>query len=151
MHSKGEPKKGYRTIRLPLAESAYERFLTDRFYAQDRLEDLYGACAELCPEAFPWGYAFFGFPEPSIQQQLMGRRMRLEQGRTVFPSAPALVMPAMTGRTQDVDQALFLRRLHGPCWAIVHVFGHEALDWYRLEQGLGRCSLVGTTVKPPEQ
>jgi hypothetical protein len=56
------PKKGYRTIRLPLAESAYDRFLTDRSYAKDRLEDLYGEFAELFPEAFPWGYAFFGFP-----------------------------------------------------------------------------------------
>jgi hypothetical protein len=26
------PKKGYRTIRLPLAESEYDRFLTDRSY-----------------------------------------------------------------------------------------------------------------------
>ena len=49
------PKKGYRTIRLPLAESAYDRFLTDRSYAKDRLEDLDEACAALCPEAFPWG------------------------------------------------------------------------------------------------
>jgi hypothetical protein len=60
-------------------------------------------------------------------------------------------MPYMTGRTQDVDHALFLRRFHVPCWAIAHVFGHDAMSWYRLEQGLGRCSLVGTTVKNPEQ
>jgi hypothetical protein len=59
-------------------------------------------------------------------------------------------MPYMTGRTQDVDQALFLRRLHGPCWAMAPVFGHEAMCGDRLEPGLGRCSLVGTTVKTPE-
>src|SRR6516165_12163880 len=72
------PKKGYRTIRLPLAESEYDRFLTDRSYAKDRLEDLYGECAELFPEAFPWGYSFFGFTEPSIKQQLLCRRIRLD-------------------------------------------------------------------------
>src|SRR5262249_14661881 len=71
------PKKGYRTIRLPLAESEYDRFLTDRFYAKDRLEALYGEFAELFPEAFPWGYSFFGFTEPSIKQQLLCRRIRL--------------------------------------------------------------------------
>jgi len=27
------PQKGYRTIRLPLAESEYDRFLTNRAYA----------------------------------------------------------------------------------------------------------------------
>src|SRR5438094_2971456 len=60
------PKKGYRTIRLPLAESEYDRFLTDRSYAKDRLEELYEECAELFPDAFPSGYAFFGYTESSM-------------------------------------------------------------------------------------
>ena len=38
-----------------------------------------------------------------------------------------------------------------PNQAIAHVFGRDAMYWYRLEQGLGRCSLVGTTIKSPEQ
>src|SRR2546421_3673239 len=83
------PKKGYRTIRLPLAESEYDRFLTDRSYAKDRLEELYEESAELFPAASPCGYAFFGYTEPSIKQQLPGRRIRLDQGRTVFTIAPA--------------------------------------------------------------
>jgi hypothetical protein len=33
---------------------------------------------------------------------------------------------------------------------MAHVCGHDAMSWYRLAPGLGRCSLVGTTVKPPE-
>jgi hypothetical protein len=49
------PKKGYRTIRLPLTESAYDCFLTDRSYAEDRLEALYEECAALFPDALPWG------------------------------------------------------------------------------------------------
>ena len=61
--------------------------------------------------------------------------------------APAFVMPSMTGRTHDVDDALFLMRLHVPCWAIAEVFGRDPMSWYRLEQGLGRFSVVGTTVK----
>src|SRR3989442_4939929 len=76
------PKKGYRTIRLPLAESEYDRFLTDRSYAKDRLEDLYGKFVELFPVAFPWGYSFFCFTEPSIKQQLLCRRNHLDQSRT---------------------------------------------------------------------
>jgi len=145
------PKKGYRTIRLPLAESEYDRFLTDRSYAENRLEELYEAFADWFPDACPWGSTVFGFPEPSITQHLLCRRMRLEQGRTVFTIAPAFVMPSMTGRPQDVDQALFLRRFPVPCWAMAHVFGRDAMYWYRLEQGLGRFSVVGTTVKNPER
>jgi hypothetical protein len=145
------PKKGYRTIRLPLAESEYDRFLSDRAYAKARLDELYEDYPELFPDAFPWGYAFFGFTDFSIKQQLRCRRIRLDQGYTVFSVAPAFVMPYMTGRVSDIDHALFLIRFHVPCWAIAHVFGRDAMYWYRLEQSLGRFSLVGTTVKSPEQ
>jgi hypothetical protein len=104
----------------------------------------------LFPEAFPWGYALYGFTEPSIKQEICCRRIRLEQGQAVFTIAPAFVMPYMTGRTQEVDDALFLMRFNVPCWAIAHVFGRDAMYGYRLEQGLGRFSIVGTTVKSPE-
>jgi hypothetical protein len=66
---------------------------------------------ELFPDAFPWGYALYGFTEPSIKQEIHCRRIRLDQGQTVFAIAPAFVMPYMTGRTQEVDHALFLIRL----------------------------------------
>jgi hypothetical protein len=144
-------KKGYRTLRLPLAESEYDRFLSDRAYARTRLDEFYEDFPELFPEAFAWGYAFYGFTEPSIKQEICCRRIRLDLGQAVFTITPAFVMPYMTGRTQEVDDALFLMRFNVPCWAIAHVFGRDAMYWYRLEQGLGRFSIVGTTVKNPEQ
>ena len=143
-------KKGYRTIRLPLAESEYDRFLRDRGYAKARLDDLYEDFPDVFPDAFAWGYAFYGFTEPSIKQQLRCRRIRLDEGRTVLSIAPAVVMPYMTGRPQEVDDALFLMRFHVPCWAIAHVFGRDPMSWYRLEQGLGRLRIVGTPVNRPE-
>jgi hypothetical protein len=43
-------------------------------------------------------------------------------------------------------------RFHVPCWALAYVFGCDAINWYRLEQGLGRFSVVvGTTVKAAER
>ena len=47
------PKKGYRTIRLPLAESEYARFLTNRAYAKARLEECDEDVPALFPDAFP--------------------------------------------------------------------------------------------------
>jgi hypothetical protein len=105
----------------------------------------------LFPEAFPWGDVLYGFTEPSIKQAIGCRRMRLEPGQAVFTIAPAFVMPSITGRTQEVDNALFFMRFHVPCWAIAHVCGRDSMDWYRLKQGLGRFSIVGTTVQSPEQ
>jgi hypothetical protein len=141
------PKKGYRTIRLPLGESEYDRFLSDRTYAQARLQELYEEAPELFPEAFGWGYAFFGYTDLSCKQQVRCRRIRLEENGVVFTVAPTFVMPYMTGRTHEVETALFLMRFHVPCWAIAYAFGRDAMYWYRLQQGLGRLSLVGTTVK----
>jgi hypothetical protein len=144
------PKKGYRTIRLALAESEYDHFLSNRSYAKARLDGLYKDFPEWFPEAFAWGYALYGFTEPSIKQEICCRRIRLEQGQAVFTIAPAFVMPYMSGRTQEVDDALFLMRFHVPCWSIAHVFGRNAMYWYRLEQGLGRFSTVNTTIQIPE-
>ena len=144
------PRKGYRTIRLPLAESEYDRFLTDRADARARLDEVHEDFPEWFPEAFPWGYALCGYTEPSVKQDLRCRRIRLEQGHSVFTVAPAFVMPYMTGRTQDVDNALFMMRFHVPYWAIAHTFGRHAMYGYRMAQGLGRLSLVGTTVQTAE-
>jgi hypothetical protein len=49
------PKKGYRTIRLPLAESEYDRFLTNRAYAKAQLEEFSKDVPAWFPDAFPWG------------------------------------------------------------------------------------------------
>ena len=49
------PKKGYRTIRLPLAESEYDRFLTNRAYAKAQREEFSEDVSAWCPDAFPWG------------------------------------------------------------------------------------------------
>ena len=144
------PTKGYRTIRLPLAEYEYERFLADQDYAKARLHMLCEDSPELFPEAFAMGYALYGFTPPSCKLQLRCRRLRLHETEEVFTVAPAFVMPYMSGRAADVEKALFLMRFHVPCWAIASVFGRDAMYWYRLHQGVGRFSVVGTTVKTAE-
>ena len=44
--------KGYRTLRLPLAEHEYDQFVSDHAFAKERLEQLYGQYPELFPESF---------------------------------------------------------------------------------------------------
>jgi hypothetical protein len=112
-----------------------------------RFEELHELYPELFPAAIGWGYTLYGFTDPSRKQELRCRRIRLEQGGEVFTVAPAFVMPYMSGRTEEVEKALFLMCFHVPCWTIAEVFGRNAMYWYRLEQGLGRFSLVGTTIK----
>ena len=39
----------------------------------------------------------------------------------------------MTGYTEAVEKALFLRRFGVPFWGLAYVFGHTAPYWERLE------------------
>ncbi len=147
------PRRGYRTIRLALAEADYARLMSDgEFFARAQLDQRYSRHPELFPEAWGRGYAWCGFTEPSRQQEgLRCRRVRLTAGEGVFAVAPAWVMPDLTASVAEVEKARLLMRFQVPCWALAQVFGRDALFGYRLEQGLGRFSVVGTTVKAPER
>jgi len=37
-----------------------------------------------------------------------------------------------------------------PFWALSHVFGKDAMFWNRIEQNIGRNSIVGATIKDPD-
>jgi hypothetical protein len=143
------PKRGYRTIRLPVAEADYERFISDDEFARAQLDRLYEQSPELFPDGWGQGYVFYGYTPPSRRRQLWCRRLRLSVNEVVFTVAPAFVMPYMTATVMAVEKALFLMRFHVPCWALAYVFGRDAMYWYRLQQSLGRFSVVGTTVKAP--
>src|SRR5262249_49274459 len=63
---------------------------------------------------------------------------------------PCFVLPYMAGLAEDVQAALFLRAFGVPFWALARVFGKGHMYWYRLEAGLGRNSVTGTTVRRAE-
>jgi hypothetical protein len=102
---------------------------------------------ELFPAAIQQGYKMYDMLPAS--QKLAGIRLRRIELYTgdVFTIRPSFVLPYMTGYTDAVAGPLFLRRWGVPHWALAYVFGHDAQYWYRLENRLGRNSVVGTTVK----
>ncbi len=68
------------------------------------------------------------------------------------PILPTLSpLPYLTGYTDDVEKALFLRRFDVPFWALTYVFGRNDDYWYRQENQFGRYDLVRTVVKDPER
>jgi hypothetical protein len=56
----------------------------------------------------------------------------------------------MTGRTEEVEKALYVRQFGVPFEALGYVFGRDPLYWYRAWLSCGRVSLVGATVKREE-
>ncbi|OLE70087.1 MAG: hypothetical protein AUI36_04180, partial [Cyanobacteria bacterium 13_1_40CM_2_61_4] len=105
---------------------------------------------ELFPTAMDHGSTFHD-ASMSITQDLIGRRITVQATGAVFALRPAFVMPSMIARTEEVEKGLSLRQWGAPCDALASVFGRDALLWYRAWLACGRPSLLGTTVKDPQQ
>lgn len=102
--------RGYRTLRLPIDEADYERFMTEKAFAKAQLDELYGRYPELFPAAFERGYALYGYTKPSRKQRLRCRRLRVNTDETVWTVAPAFMMPYLTAPVAEVEKGLFLMR-----------------------------------------
>jgi hypothetical protein len=75
---------------------------------------------------------------------------RILIGKVNYTVRPSFVMPYLTGTVDDVEKAMFLRKFSLPFWAIAYVFGRDPMYWHRMEQSIGRNSIVGTTIKNPD-
>jgi hypothetical protein len=57
----------------------------------------------------------------------------------------------MAGTVEEVNYTLLLLSFGLPAWVVTHGFGHNDMYWQRLVERFGRNSLVGTTVRDPQQ
>jgi len=132
---------------LPITEEAYREIINDPVKFRHTIDDAFRRMPELFPQNFQ-GYQLMGH-RVSAKQGVMIRRVRLLDG-TTYSIRPSFLMPYMTARTEDVQGPLFLRTFGVPFWALARVFGRDPTYWYRLVCGLGRFSVVGTTVRQAE-
>ena len=137
--------RGHRTICLPVSEDAYTQAVNDPAAFRNLLDEHFRTTPELFPPNFAQGYELKD-DRMSVKQRLPIRRILLKD-RTAYSVRPSFLMPYMTARVADVEGSLFLRKFGVPYWALAHVFGRDPMFWYRQECGLGRFSVVGTTVR----
>jgi hypothetical protein len=138
--------RGCSTICLPIDQGLYAQIIDDAQRFRAALDQFYARMPELFPKAFASGYTFKD-SRLSKKRGLRLRRIACKADGAAFTIRPSFVLPYMTARTDDVEKALFLRRFGVPFWGLAYVFGRNAMFWYRLEVGLGRNSVVGTTVR----
>ena len=72
---------------------------------------------------------------------------RIEIAGITYTIRPSFLMPYMTGVVDEIEKALFMRKFNVPFWALSYAFGKDPMYWYRIEQSLGRNSIVGTTIR----
>jgi hypothetical protein len=140
--------RGHATICLPIEEDEYDVVVEDPKEFRQWLDRCFAEMPELFPQGFSRGYAMKD-GRASVKQGQSLRRIILRDGRS-YSIRPSFLMPYMTARAEEVEDALFLRKFGVPFWALARVFGRDPMSWYRLEIGLGRNSLVGTTVRRAE-
>jgi hypothetical protein len=103
------------------------------------------------PELFPYGiengYSLKEIRRPKKSGIPIRRIIADGVSHTI---RPAFLMPYHVALTDDIAKPLFLRKFDVPFWALAHVYGKNAMFWYRTEQSLGRNSIVGTTIKNPD-
>jgi hypothetical protein len=141
---------GDKTICLPMDEETdYEALVKHTEGFREYLDKQIQQHPELFPRGIEGGYCFHGFVE-SGRLELTTRRIRLKLNGEAYQIRPDTVMPYMVGTTEEVEKGLYLRRYGVPYEGIAHVLGHSAMYWYRATQALGRPSIVGSTVKDPD-
>src|SRR3954454_4011356 len=140
--------RGHRTLCLPIAEEAYPQVVHDPVAFRRWIDDRFREAPELFPANFARGYELKD-GRTSARQGTPIRRL-LTRDKTAYSVRPSFLMPYMAARAEDVEGPLFLRKFAVPFWALARVFGGDPMYWYRLECGLGRCSVVGTTVRQAE-
>jgi hypothetical protein len=123
---------------------------------RDYLNTMLVECPELFPSDIQAGYTWHDILSSIKMPEVRLRRIKLKQpdldGKDqVLTIAPSFVMPYMTGYTDAVADALFLRGFGVPYWALAHVFGHDSEYWERHVERLGRYDLVGTTIKSADK
>jgi hypothetical protein len=137
--------RGHRTICLPIAEEAYWQAVHDPVAFRRWIDGRFRETPELFPANFAQGYELKD-ARTSVKQGVPIRRL-LTRDKTAYSIRPSFLMPYMTARADDVEGPLFLRKFGVPFWALARAFGRDPMYWYRLECGLGRFSVVGTTVR----
>jgi hypothetical protein len=142
------PNHTMRTICLPCTEDQYRSLVTDPQAFRAWVQQAFELHPELFPDGFDKGFCMVD-RRISKKQQLPMRRIQLRDGCR-YSIRPSFVMPYMTARTSDVEDALFLRQFGVPFWALARVFGRSPMFWFRQQCHLGRFSIVGTTVRQAE-
>ncbi len=146
--NKNSAARQNRRICLPFPQETYNETVSDAFQFRLHIDGMISQCPELSPPEIGGGWRMKD-SYVSKKQGVMIRRIEIAGiAHTVRPS---FVMPYMTGMTDDVEKALFLRKFSVPFWAVAYVFGRDPMHWQRMEQSLGRNSIVGTTVRDPDR
>ena len=131
------------SICIPFERSTYDEITKDSKKFRSHINNKIADFPELFPVNITSGYEMKD-SRKSKKLCLCIRRI-IVAGKS-YSVRPSFVLPYMVGFVSEVEKALYLKRFDVPFYGLAYVFGHYPMYWYRLENHLGRNSLVGTTI-----
>ena len=137
-----------RSICLSSGQSDYEKIVDDASQTRKWIDHNIEHHPELFPPEISKGYRM---KDIKRSKKLAVTIRRIEVDGVAYTIRPSFVMPYMTEWTKDAESALFLRKFDVPYWGISQILGKDPMHWHRLENSIGRNSIVGTTVKDPDK
>jgi hypothetical protein len=141
------PKRNKRTICLPFSQGNYECNVNDPVDFRICIDKWIDLFPELFPPEITSGYQMKD-RYYSKKQSIWIRRIKI--AGIAYTIRPSYIMPYLVGFVDEIEKAIFLRKFNVPFWALHYAFGKDSMFWYRIEQSIGRNSIVGTTVRKPE-
>ena len=116
---------------LPIRCNEYQQIASEPKRFRCWLDEMIVEYPNLFPAEIEQGYLLHDYlPESVKLPGIRFRRIKLtakdESGKQLLLTIGSSdVMPYMTGYTDEVEKALFLRRFGVPFWALTYVFGHN--------------------------
>jgi len=135
-----------RTICLPFSQEVYHPNIENSYDFRRCIDERIELFPELFPPEIANGYLMKDIYH-SKKQSVLIRRIDIDG--TPYTIRPSFLMPYLTGITDEVEKAMFFRKFGVPFWALSHAFGKDPMYWHRIEQTIGRNSIIGTTIRKP--
>lgn len=145
--------KANRRIIIPMDKEKYLSLVNDAAAFRYAIDEMIKRYPELFPPEVAQGYYLHDRRQSAKMPDVQLRRIKMQAAdattgrREVYTIAPSGLLPYLSGETDEVEKALFLRRFGVPFWGLTYVFGRNDQYWYRLVTQLGRYDIVTTTVK----
>jgi hypothetical protein len=141
--------RGSKQIVIPMTRTLYDEIWHDPRRIRAFVEASARTAPELFPAGFDRGYRLQGFGRTS--RKLPGMRLRkiVTDDGSSYWLRPSFLAGYMAGTADELAYPLLLAAHGVPAWLLKVGFGHSEMYWNRLLERLGRCSLVGTTVRDP--
>jgi len=119
-----------KSICLPFTQDDYNKNIKDTVNFRRCVDERIRLYPELFPPEISDGYQM---TDSYFSKKLLTTIRRIDIAGTAYTIRPSYAMPYMAGFTFDIEKALFLGKFGVPFWAISHVFGKDAMYWYRIE------------------